>query len=267
MPEQYIILFLLGAVFGYIGGYAGIGGAPLLIALTVIIFNISQYTAQGTILAVMLGPMTLPAVIFLKDRVKILKWYILSAVLSYAFFSYFGAVGAYAVDEKVLKLLFGTLLVILGIIDIIFSGRLSGNDPPLDPDRITFKKSFFPVNMFSLTLVGVAVGVFGGFFGIGAGVLMVPLFINLFGIHKDDARAMSLAILLPPVSIGAVIKYHTSGGIRWDMAGIIFLAYFLTNYFGAKKGKAHSPRRFKLYFGIIMIAIGIAYYLQISGIL
>ncbi|MFC1542143.1 TSUP family transporter, partial [Candidatus Latescibacterota bacterium] len=207
MDVRIIALFLIGALFGYIGGYTGIGGAPFLVSFSVIVLGLSQHEAQGTILAVMLGPMSLFSVIVMWDRVKVLKWYILSCVLSYAVFSYFGAAGAYAISEVSLKLLFGFLLLSIGIINLYISKNLNENDQPLHPGKMTVSGGTIPANSYTITIFGIVTGLLGGFFGIGAGVLMMPVFIGLFGIHKDDARALSLAILLPPVSLGAVIKY------------------------------------------------------------
>jgi uncharacterized membrane protein YfcA len=264
--EEIIILILIGAVFGYIGGYAGIGGAPLLIACLVIIFGTSQYTAQGTILAVMLGPMSLLGVLVLRDRVKLLLRYIILGVITYAFFSYFGAVGAFFVGELSLKLLFVVLLIILGIVDIYSSSKHDKIAIPLHKNKISIAKNPYIIfNYLSVSVVGSVVGIFGGFFGIGAGVLMVPIFTNLFKLHKDDARALSLAILLPPVSIGAVIKYYNADSINWLWALVIFLAYFSTNLFGTKQGTKHSFRKFKLYFGIIMILMGVSYIFLINN--
>jgi uncharacterized protein len=263
MNEYLLLLFITGALFGYIGGYAGIGGAPFLISFSTIVLGLSQYEAQGTILAVMLGPMSLFSVIVMWDRVKILKWYIFSGVLSYAVFSYFGALGAYTVSEFSLKMLFGFLLLSIGIVNLYVSRNMTKIDQPLHPDTITVSDAAVPVNIYSITILGIITGLFGGFFGIGAGVLMMPVFISVFGMHKDDARALSLAILLPPVSIGAAVKYHSAGAINVKIALIIFFAYFITNYFGAKQGKRHSSRKFRKYFGIILIFLGLSYFIFI----
>ena len=46
---------------------------------------------------------------------------------------------------------------------------------------------------------------------------------ELFGVHKDDARTLSLLILLPPVSIGAIVKYESENSVDWAMAGVMFI--------------------------------------------
>merc|ERR1712048_655801 len=95
---------------------------------------------------------------------------------------------------------------------------------------------YWPMNYYTSFGVGCVIGLVGGFFGIGAGVLKVPIFTELFGITKDDARTLSLLILLPPVSVGAVIKYAMEDDIDWYMTLVLLASYMAANSPGAKKG-------------------------------
>lgn len=248
--EIYLILFFFGCLIGFIGGYAGIGGAPFLVVFLVAILGMSQHQAQGTVLAVMLGPMSLMAVMSMWELVRKNMTNIIIGVLTYAAMSYFGASLAYLMPEEILKALFAILLICIGAQNVISSRRKKNEEIKYTP------KVMSPIQMI---FVGSVVGIVGGLFGIGAGVLMVPLFISIFRLHKDEARAISLAILLPPVSVGAVIKYHEMDAINWEYAAIIFISYFIVNYFGGKAGAKHDLRKFKFFFGIIMILLGLSY--------
>lgn len=248
--DTFLLLVLFGCLVGFIGGYAGIGGAPFLVAILVALFDMTQFEAQGTVLAVMLGPMSLMSVLSLWDKVKPNIREIIIGVVSYALMSYLGATLAYQIPEKTLKLLFAILLILLGIYNIYSRNK------KVDTDSHSGSMSISTGQMLT---VGSGVGVVGGLFGIGAGVLMVPIFINIFKVNKDVARAISLAILLPPVSIGAVIKYSQEGAINWRYAIILFFCYFFVNYFGGKLGAKHGLETFKKYFGIILILLGLVY--------
>merc|ERR1711918_35088 len=89
------------------------------------------------------------------------------------------------------------------------------------------------------------------------GVLKVPIFTECFGITKDDARTMSLLILLPPVSVGAVIKYAMEDDIDWYMTLALFLLYLISNYPGAKAGLKASTAVFKMVMGMCLFVLGI----------
>ncbi len=246
-PYDLILMAVFGCAVGFIGGYAGIAGAPFLIFLLSQFLGYTQHAAQGTVLAVMMGPMTLFGVIALWDSFKPHIKYAVVGVITYAGFSYIGGTIAYIFDESKLKLLFGIVLIIISVRHFLTRKKHQTLDG---------KKPIIPLNLISISIIGVIVGIIGGTFGIGAGVLMVPVFVGVFRIPKDEARAITLAILLPPVSVGAVIKYHGMGDVDWIATGVIFLSFFLVNYFGAKAAKGHSTETFSLIFSIILFALG-----------
>ncbi len=79
--------------------------------------------------------------------------------------------------------------------------------------------------------VGLLAGVLSGMFGIGGGIVMVPVLIAFFGLDMLDANAASLAAMLLPVGILGVINYYKAGYIRikeslWIAAGLLGGSYF-----------------------------------------
>jgi len=253
-PVQVVILVGMGAFVGLAGGYAGIGGAPFLVAALVLFLGFEQHTAQGTVLAVMLGPMSLAGVLVMWDRVRLLLPEIVLGVTTYALFSNLGARAAFAMDTQALEIGFGGLLILLGGRYLTQSRRATTE--ALIPDKVTIGQGTLAFSHWNVGVLSALIGVVGGLFGIGAGVLMVPLFMGLFALHKDDARALSLAILLPPVSVGAIVEYAHHDAIDWEVAGIMFILYFLTNHFGAKWGRAHETRTFLHVMGGILLFLG-----------
>ncbi|MFC1742797.1 sulfite exporter TauE/SafE family protein [Candidatus Riflebacteria bacterium] len=246
-----LFFFFIGAIVGFVGGYAGIGGAPILITLLVVGKGFSQHAAQGTILAVMLGPMSLFGVWAIKEKLKN-KWdLILISVLTFAVFSYFGGAIAYLFSDFALKKLFGIVLLLLSSRYILKVFEKTESQP----GRTRIFKLNYPV-MFLFSII---TGSVGGLFGIGSGLIMVPVFNKLFGFDKDTARGLSLAILLPPVSIGAVYRYQFSNDVHWLVAILIFFGYFLTNYFGSRMALTHSEKKFSFYFGSILLLLGLLY--------
>ena len=252
---ELLLLVIMGAFVGLAGGYAGIGGAPFLVAGLVLLLDYTQHDAQGTVLAVMLAPMSLPGVLVMRDRARLLLPEITIGVLAYALCSNVGARIAFSMETAWLQASFGLLLTGLGVRYLL---RKSG-PPPIEPNPTgpTVGEGALPFSRRNVTLISAAIGIVGGLFGIGAGVLMVPLFIGLFHLHKDDARALSLSILLPPVSVGAVLEYEQHGAIDWWVSGIIFALYFLTNHYGARLGRAHSTPTFLTIMGLLLGFLGV----------
>ena len=76
-----------------------------------------------------------------------------------------------------------------------------------------------------LALIGLAAGVFGGMVGLGGGVIMIPAMIYFLGMNQISAQGTSLAVMLPPVGILAVMNYYKSGQINLKYALIIALTF------------------------------------------
>ena len=253
-----LLLAVAGLLIGYIGGYTGLGGAPFLIAFLVFGLQMTQYRAQGTVLAIMLGPMSGPATWVLRQRFMVLWRAILLIVSTYILAGYFGARLAFGLPEQQLRIGFAVLLIFLGA-QTAYRAIRQKQVPACELNPLGFtvcKAGISPPRTWHIGALGLLTGFFGGLFGVGAGVLLMPLLTGPLGIHKDDARVLSLAILLPPSTIGAVWKYQQEGAVDWTAAGIMLIAYLLTNYFGALAGKKASVRKFNLFLGSILAALG-----------
>ena len=255
MLDEILIVFAGGLVVGFVGGYAGIGGAPILILVYGYVLGYTQHMAQGTVSAIMLGPMSAGSVVAMWGNVRKHISTIVIGVLTYAIFSYPGAVMAYGLSHETLRFVFACFLVLLGVRSFVMEAM---NRVP-STNKSDIKRPYIRLTAFSMSLLGALVGMVGGFFGVGAGILMVPLLIWLFGVDKDDARAISLAILFPPVSVGAVIKYNSQNDVVWWAVLVGLLAYMSSNYFGARLGRKHSASHFNIVLGILLLLMGVAY--------
>lgn len=244
------IYIILGLAVGYIGGYAGIGGGPFLVSFLVLVCGMPQLSAQGNILTMMLGPMSLLGVVSLYDYVKQQWLNIAVGVISYCTFSYIGAVLAFSIGEQDIKIFFALILIIISSIQII---------PAIRKKTYAAIKYRDHISWTWVLILGALTGTVGGLFGIGAGVLMVPILIGIFRLKKEIARALSLAILVPPVSYGAYVKYNMEMIIDWNIVLILFFSYFVANYFGAQAGTKASNKRFKIIYSIVLIGIALVY--------
>ena len=67
-----------------------------------------------------------------------------------------------------------------------------------------------------LCLTGILAGFVAGSMGVGGGIILVPALVFLFGFTQHQAQGTSLAILLPPISLLAVIHYHKNNFINYS---------------------------------------------------
>jgi uncharacterized membrane protein YfcA len=92
------------------------------------------------------------------------------------------------------------------------------------------------------TLSGLVAGLLSGVFGIGGGVVLVPMLALVLGLGQHDAQGMTLAILLLPVGLAAVVEYHRAGYVRWRLVGPL-VAGFLGGVWVGSVGATAVPER------------------------
>ncbi len=108
-----------------------------------------------------------------------------------------------------------------------------------------------------LLLIGLAAGIFGGMVGLGGGVIMIPAMIYLLGLTQIEAQGTSLAVMLPPVGILAVMNYYKSGQLNLKYALIIAIAFTIGGFFGSKIALNIPVSTVKKIFGFALIAIAL----------
>lgn len=74
--------------------------------------------------------------------------------------------------------------------------------------------------VFALVIAGLLGGFLSGMFGVGGGIVMVPLLMGLAGMDQRRASATSLVAIVPTALIGA-IGYAVGGQINFAAAGLI----------------------------------------------
>jgi uncharacterized membrane protein YfcA len=104
--------------------------------------------------------------------------------------------------------------------------------------------------------IGLVTGVLSGVFGIGGGVVIVPALIYLAGFRQHVATWTSLAILLPPVGIGAVLEYYRYGNVNLYAALVMAVAVTIGGYFGAVLANRLSGPSLRLAFGVFVMCLG-----------
>lgn len=107
-----LILIITGLAAGALSGLVGIGGGILMVPLLVLI-GMGQHQAQGISLAVMLPPVTFLAVMnYYKEGY--VDWKIaLIIALFFIVGSYFGGKLAISIDQKLLRKIFGVIMLVV----------------------------------------------------------------------------------------------------------------------------------------------------------
>jgi len=245
-PTGWVLLFLLGTFTGTLSGLLGIGGGLLMVpALTFFGIPLVQATATsliGVLLSAISGS-------FQNLRSNKLNW---RTSLTLALFGILTAqIGAWLGDrlpDAGLSLAFAALLLVtIYLMDL--RQRLKRNQlseevalarPPLTP----------------LAGIGLLAGVLSGLFGVGGGVVMVPLqMLFLLEPIKSAVRTSLGAIV--PIAASALAQHAWNNNVLW----IPGLCLGLGGILGAQVGTRllpHLPdRTVNLLFRLFLIVLAV----------
>ena len=99
-------------------------------------------------------------------------------------------------------------------------------------------------------------GLASGMFGIGGGVLLVPLLGLLFAFSQHRAQGTSLVALIPPTGILAMLAYARQGYVSWKVGLLLIPGVFLGGIAGGMLAKRLQPRRMRHVFAAILFVLG-----------
>jgi hypothetical protein len=94
--------------------------------------------------------------------------------------------------------------------------------------------------IISFLALGAAAGALSGLLGIGGGVMLVPSLVFLFGMSEHLAQGTTLALMVPPIGLGAAYTYYKKGYVDLRIAGLICLGFATGGWIGAKLAESLS---------------------------
>lgn len=108
-----------------------------------------------------------------------------------------------------------------------------------------------------LIVIGILAGLFSGMFGVGGGIVMIPLMALALGFSQHEAQGTSLAVLAIPVTFLAAYNYYEAGHVNWKYAIIIAVTFVVGGYLGSKVAILIDQSLLKKIFGILMIIVAL----------
>jgi len=110
------------------------------------------------------------------------------------------------------------------------------------------------LHLLAAFALGLAGGAIGGLFGIGGGVVVIPLFGILFGVDQQVAQGSALIMVVPNVIV-AFWRYCQRVGLDLRMAATLAVAGLITTYPVAVFATALNPGKLRLGFAGFLVAL------------
>jgi uncharacterized protein len=103
--------------------------------------------------------------------------------------------------------------------------------------------------------IGLVAGVLSGLFGIGGGIVIVPLLLLTTRMPMLSATGTSLGALLLPVGALGAWTYYKNGHLDVKAALLIALGLAIGVLFGARLAQALSPVVLKRAFSVLLVVV------------
>jgi accessory colonization factor AcfC len=253
---QFIVIGIAG---GVMGGFFGVGAAIVMVPLLIywafpalhVASEIMVHLAFGTSLAIVI-PTALSSSLTHSKAGNVTWRVVLYLVVTGLAGSYLGAALSANLSGALLKSLFAVLIT--GVAVQMFLDKAPGGGSSSRP------------HLVPTLVVGLLTGLFSGFFGVGGGVIAIPLMVRFLGIpiHRSVGISISFVFFasivgtagyivhgwgkpgLPPYSLGYV---YTWG---WVLAGVPSIFFAKWGAMWARKTKpVHLRRAFALLLAIV----------------
>jgi uncharacterized membrane protein YfcA len=211
----------------------GVGGGVILLPLLRLFLGLRQHQAQGLTLAALLLPGGLPAMLHYHRRGITIPWVLVTVmILGFLPGVWAGARFACRLPDGPLRWGFVGFLLLLAAWTALPGAKRARIEP--GPSG-TPKPSGPAAPMWQGAVVGVIGGVASGLFGIGGGVVMIPLLVLWLRLPQLQAQLVSLAVMIPPIRLPGLLVYaHGWHDFPWVVLYGLAGGFVLGTYLGAR---------------------------------
>ncbi|WP_298038391.1 sulfite exporter TauE/SafE family protein [uncultured Desulfuromonas sp.] len=260
-PFILVMFTLLGSLAGFLAGLLGIGGGIILVPLFLWCFPAAGFpsahlvhAAFGTSLAIII-PTALSSTLGHCKRGNV-EWH------QVFYLAIGGAVGAFSGGTLAAFLPGDWLKGLFGLMQITVALKLFLFHPRLPPERIT------PAARPTLIAVGLGGGVFSAFFGVGGGVVAVPLMVILLQLPIHLAVGNSSALIAISSFFGALsyvihgwgsplLPPFSLGYVNLLVAALVAPVTMVSARVGVKVAGSFTHDRLVRVFALLLVLVGL----------
>ncbi len=262
----YFIIILIGLGSGFLAGLLGVGGGILIIPSLFLLYSFYPHPHSNFLSQCIFG--TSNGIILINSIKNFFNYYKqgLITIKNTLKFAVAGLAGGFTgariaayLNSNSLKIFFGIFLLLMSIKMAFFTKK---------EDECSFDLKNFRINIILLLIIGFLVGFVSGFFGIGGGVVAVPLLTTCCKIPMIFAQGFSVS-LIPFNKIGGVLGFIVGGikeiGIQLPFIGFMDISLVvicgIIGGFSTKLGlltaKKINQKNLQMIFAFILAVVAI----------
>jgi len=257
-PEPLLIVAILVAIVAFFYSNLGLGGGQLYVPIMDLFF-VDLYMRDIVPLSLTFAFVTMATATYTHSKKKLVDFRLgltlggagLLGVVA-------GVIFTSSVEERIVKIGFATLLVVVAT-KMMYDLYKAKTDNQISPTSFTMKRWLAGIGVSILT------GFLVGSFGIGGGVVSVPLIIYVFKLEPRKAIGTSAllgAVLTPAAFVAYFLAAEPGTAVDLDialvLAPIVFVFAIIGSTWGLQKLKTRVVRTiFTL--GVYLAAIEMIY--------
>lgn len=261
-PQILALILSLGAFAGFLAGLLGIGGGVILVPLFLWLFPLIGFapeavvhSAFGTSLAIIL-PTAISSTYAHRQRGNVDWSMVVFLATGGVVGSLLGSSAAAVIPGSQLKLFFGLMQVVVSLKLLFYK------QPYLPAEDIAY------ASQRSLFIVGTVGGFFSAFFGIGGGVIAVPLMLIFLRlpIHLAVGNSSALIVVSSFSAVSCYIWYgldlpdlvpFSLGYVNLLVAALIAPLTIVFARLGVKCASRTSQTKLIKVFAVLLFCVGL----------
>lgn len=292
-----LLMFLIALLVGFLAGLFGVGGGFLMVPLVNMIFRVPMSVAAGTDILQITSTAASGALAHFKlghVEMKLAVMLLCGSIPG-------GWFGVYLINglketgmanlDYVTSIGWTCVVIVTGLMLTIEGykafkkrqknkerGDESSHDADGDdevsigigariqklpmPPRVYLDKSDITVSAIIPVLAGFLVGTMAGFFGVGGGIIMMPILVYVLGVPTVVAIGTDLFQMIFTAS-NATIAHAISGNIDYILALLMMTGAVIGAQIGARSSKIIHGSQIRVVFGIIVLSVGVTLILKL----
>ena len=251
-PRPTAVDIAVGGGSGVVAGLLGVGGGLILVPYLVLLRQWPQKQAQATALVMVAMSSAAGALTYaLSGSVAwlvapvILVGGLLGAVL--------GSALLHRIHAWALQLAFAVILTATAL-RIVAS--TTGGEAIVTNPTVTVGLAL------GYLAAGLAMGLLSALFGIGGGIILVPMLVTLFGFAPYLAAGTSLTVMVF-IALAGAVRQTGPGFTQWHMGAALGLAAMVGAVLGARLALLLPVRVLALLFAVLLVVVAVR--LALSG--
>jgi uncharacterized protein len=282
LPVNIFLILGMGIAVGFISGMFGIGGGFLMTPL-LIFLGVTPAVAVASVTGHIAASSCSGAINYWRRRaidLALVFMLLAGGILGTAFgvwlFTFLRALGQL---DIVIGLAYVALLTTVGALMVTESVNAiirARQGKPIElrrpgshawfhglPVKIRFKRSGIYVSAIPVWAIGFIIGFVGAVMGIGGGFLLVPMLIYLLRVPTATVIGTSQVLTLVTMASATVMHAVTNHLVDALLATILMVGGVVGAQFGARAGQKISGERLRLFLGLLVLAVGIRFAMQL----